>query len=243
MFSVASSSTTTEIADDMSNVGFVVEVNDMQSDLSTIEDSKARETVEALGLTSINGNMAMSGNWEAANGMINIDEYALDLDNVGRLAFAFSISGYTMDFIRAAQEAGKSMETNASQESREAAGLAMLGLMQRLTFNSAQISFDDDGITGRALDYTGKQQGMSGEQMAQMVKAMAPLMLAQYNVPALQNMVSEAVNTFIDNPGNLVITAEPSKPVPFPMIMGAAMGAPTTLPEVLGVTVKANSSP
>jgi hypothetical protein len=28
--------------------------------------------------------------------------------------------------------------------------------------------------------------------------------------------------------------------VPFPMIMGAAMGAPNTLPQVLGVKVSAN---
>ena len=55
-----------------------------------------------------------------------------------------------------------------------------------------------------------------------------------------KNMVTEAVNTYLDNPGNLTISAEPENPVPFPMIMGAAMGAPNTLPDVLGVTVEAN---
>jgi hypothetical protein len=53
-------------------------------------------------------------------------------------------------------------------------------------------------------------------------------------------MVSAAINAYIDNPKNLSITAEPEKPVPFPMIMGAAMGAPNTLPKMLGVTVTAN---
>ena len=38
----------------------------------------------------------------------------------------------------------------------------------------------------------------------------------------------------------LKITAEPKDPVPFPMIMGAAMGAPQTIPQVLGVTITAN---
>jgi hypothetical protein len=240
VISATSASSTTDVSDDMSTVGFAIEVNDIKADLSTVEDAKSRETIEALSLTSIDGNMTMSGNWEVTEGLVDVEEFTFDFANIGTLALAFSFSGYTMDFIAAAQETTQAMEANASQESKDAAGLAMLGLMQRLTFNSAEISFDDAGITNRGLDFAGKQQGISGEQMAQMVKAMTPLMLAQYNVPELQNMVSEAVNTFIDNPGNLVISAQPDKPVPFPMIMGAAMGAPNTLPEVLGITAEAN---
>jgi hypothetical protein len=78
--------------------------------------------------------------------------------------------------------------------------------------------------------------------MAEMLKGMTPIVLAQYNIPKLQTMVSEAVNTFLDNPGSFTISAQPANPVPFPMIMGAAMGAPNTLPEVLGVTVEANQA-
>ena len=37
-----------------------------------------------------------------------------------------------------------------------------------------------------------------------------------------------------------VSSAEPANPVPFPMIIGAAMGAPNTVPGVLGVKVTAN---
>src|SRR5690606_36231686 len=196
----------TDVSEDMSTVGFAVEVNDIKADLSAVEDAKSRATIEALGLTSIDGNMTMSGNWGATEGLVDVEEFTFDFANIGKLALAFSFSGYTMDFISAAQETTQAMEANASQESKDAAGLAMLGLMQRLTFNSAEISFDDAGITTRGLDFAGKEQGISGEQMAQMVKAMTPLMMAQYNVPELQNMVSEAVNTFIDNPGNLVIS-------------------------------------
>ena len=90
------------------------------------------------------------------------------------------------------------------------------------------------------MDYFGEQQGVSGRQMAQSVKGMVPLMVAQLNMPELQNAISEAVSTYIDDPQNISISAEPENPVPFPMIMGAAMGAPDTLPKVLGVTVSAN---
>lgn len=65
-------------------------------------------------------------------------------------------------------------------------------------------------------------------------------MMAQLNLPELQSQVSSAVNAFLDNPKSLTISAEPEKPVPFPTIMGAALGAPNTVPSVLGVKVTAN---
>jgi hypothetical protein len=174
-------------------------------------------------------------------GTLAIEEYAFDFANVGRLDMALSLSGYTLDFIRSANETARAMEANPNkEEAAQAANLAMLGLMQRLTFNSAMIRFEDAGITEKALDVAGKQQNTSGDQMAQMIKAMTPMILAQYNIPELQNALSQAVNTYLDRPGSLTITAQPQNPVPFPMILGAGMGAPNTLPAVLGVTVKAN---
>lgn len=240
IFSVASSRSTTNVAEDNSSVGFEVEVEGIKADLSTIEDAKSRDALQSLGLTSLDGSMTITGSWQAEQGLVDIEEYTLDFNDVGTLSMAFSFSGYTLDFVKAAQQTSETMQANAGKEAQDAAGLAMLGLMQRLTFNSAEISFNDAGFTTRALDYAGKEQGVSGNTMAQMLKGMTPLVLAQYNVPKLQTMVSEAVNIYLDNPGNFTISAAPANPVPFPMIMGAAMGAPNTLPDVLGVTVEAN---
>lgn len=143
--------------------------------------------------------------------------------------------------MKALQEANKAAQANPNkEEANQAMGLAMLGLMQQLTFNSASIRFDDASITKKALDYAGSQQGVTGEQLAQSLKAMVPIMMAQLNIPELQNQVSAAVNAYLDAPKSLTISAEPEKPVPFPMIMGAAMGAPNTIPSVLGVKVTAN---
>lgn len=240
-FSVDEVNLSTEVADDSSSIGFDLAANGIKSDLSIVEDPKARDAIQRLGLTSIDGKITMQGSWTLADGTIDVEEYAFDFANVGRFNIAFSLAGYTLDFAKSLNETLKAMEANPNkEEAQQAASLAMLGLMQRLTFNSAQIRFEDAGITKRALDYSGKSQGTTGEQMAQMLKGMTPLVLAQYNVPELQNMLSAAVNTFLDNPGSFTISAQPENAVPFPMIMGAAMGAPNTLPQVLGVKVTAN---
>ncbi len=239
--SIGSSKLTTEVSEDDKKVDFDLQMADIKADLSTIDDPSTKQTISDLNVNSLEGKISMVGSWDLEPGTLAIEEYAFDFANVGRLDMAFSLSGYTLDFVRSANETAKAMEANPNkQEAEQAANLAMLGLMQRLTFNSAMIRFADDGITERALDVVAKQQGTTGDQLAQMVKAMTPMVLAQYNIPELQNALSQAVNTYLDNPGSLTVTAQPQNPVPFPMILGAGMGAPNTLPAVLGVTVKAN---
>ncbi|MDW5317826.1 hypothetical protein [Rhizobium sp. PL01] len=213
----------------------------IKADLSDVEDAKSKDAIEKLGLKNLAGEMTMKGSWELATGNVSLEEYAFDFANVGRLALSLDISGYTLDFMKSVQEAMKAAEANPNkEEANQAMGLSMMGLIQQLTFNNASIRFDDATITKRVLDYIGSQQGMSGDQLAQSLKGMVPLMMAQLNVPELQNQVSTAVNSYLDAPKSLTIAAEPASPVPFPMIIGAAMGAPNTVPSVLGVKVTAN---
>ena len=223
--------------------GFTYDANvtGLKIDLSEIEDPASKDAIEKLGLTTLDGAVTMKGSWEAESGKIAVDEYAFDFKNVGRLNLAVDISGYTLDFIKTLQEALKTAEANPNkEEANQAMGLAMMGMMQQLTFNSAELRFDDASITKKALDYAGSQQGVTGDELAQSLKGLVPVMLAQLNLPELQNQISAAVNTYLDGPKSLTISAAPEKPVPFPMIVGAAMGAPNTIPTVLGVKVTAN---
>ena len=241
VFAVEKASGSVALAEDESSLSFEGTVTGIKADLSSIEDAEGKEAINALGLQTINGEISVSGNWEPVSGTINLEDYTLDFADVGSLSLSFALTGYTMDLVKQLQETARTMQADANNEqAQQAAGIAMFGLMQQMSFQSAQISFEDAGITERGLDYAGKQQGSNGEQMAQMVKGMLPILLAQAKLGALQNQVSEAVNAFIDDPQNITITAEPEKEVPFPMIMGAAMGAPESVPALLGVSVTAN---
>lgn len=222
-------------------LGFDATLSDLKADLTTVEDPKAKDALAKLGIQTLEGKVDMSGSWELASGKLAVDEYAFDFKDVGRLNIALEFSGYTLDFLKGIQEAVKVAEANPNKEEANAAmGMSMMGLVQQLTFNSASISFEDASITKKLLDYAGSEQGVTGDQLAQSLKGLVPIMIAQLNMPDLQNQISAAVNTYLDDPKSLTISAEPKEPVPFPMIMGAAMGAPQTIPQVLGVTVTAN---
>ncbi|KPF43147.1 hypothetical protein [Rhizobium sp. AAP43] len=241
VFSMTEAVATMGLSEDESTMTFEASATGLKADLSTIEDPKAKEAVEALQLTTLDGSLNMSGSWEVESGTIEVDDYSIDFSNVGKLSLAFSMSGYTLDLVKQLQEQARTMQGQPQDEqAQQAAGLAMLGLVQQMTLVNAKIRFEDAGITKRGFDYAGKTQGTDGNQMAQMVKGMVPLLLAQANLGALQNEITAAVNSYVDDPKALTIVAAPASPVAFPMIMGAAMGAPDSIPTLIGLKVTAN---
>lgn len=244
VFSVTETSANLTRQDGDAGFDFDANLTGIKANLAEVEDPKARDTIQKLGLSEVAGEISLNGSWTLADGKFTLEEYAFDFANIGKLNLSLDISGYTLEFMKALQEATKTAQAQAgganAEQANQALGLAMMGLVQQLTFNGASIRFEDDSITARLLEYFGKEQGVSGEQLAQSLKGMTPLMLAQLNIPELQNQISAAVNSYLDDPKSLTVSANPANPVPFPMIMGAAMGAPNTIPQVLGVTVTAN---
>lgn len=228
-------------AEDQSKFDFDATVSGINVDLTSAPDPKAQEAISALGLQTIKGEVTMKGSWTLADGKLELNEYAFDFENVGRLDVKFSLSGYTLDFIKAMQDAVKASEANPDKAAgQQALGMSMMGLAQQLIYNGASIRFDDAGITAKALDFAGKQQGVDGKQMAQSLKGMMPMMLGAMNMPDLQKQIEAAVGTYLDDPKSLMVSANPAQPLPAPQIMGAAMGDPANLVKTLNVQVTAN---
>jgi hypothetical protein len=152
----------------------------------------------------------------------------------------FDLGGYTPDFIKAMQEMQKKMAEHPADADNSAQGLAMLGLMQQLTFHSASLRWDDDSLTGKAIDYIAKQQNMKPEDIRNQAKAIVPFLAGQLNNPELSAQITAAVTKYLDDPQSLEIAATPAAPVPFAQIAAAAMSDPLQLTRTLGVTVSAN---
>ena len=98
-----------------------------------------------------------------------------------RFGMTFDLGGYTLDFIKSLQEMQKKMAAQPAGADNSAQSMAMLGLMQQLTFNGASIRFDDDSLTNKALDYVAKQQGRSRDDIINQAKAIVPFVPAQLN--------------------------------------------------------------
>jgi hypothetical protein len=207
--------------------------------LEGVDDEASRETITAMGYEKLDGYFKLEGSWNPDDGMLSLSQYDVTVNDAGTFGFSFELGGYTSEFLASVRQIQAQMAANTDGDS-SAQGMAMLGLMQQLTFHSARIQFLDDSLTGRALAFVAAQQGAKPADIANQAKAVVPFMLMQLNNPELTSMATAAISAFLDDPQNLAITAAPAQPMPFALIMAGAMSAPQALPQQLGVKVLAN---
>ncbi|QND52605.1 hypothetical protein HB779_12335 [Phyllobacterium sp. 628] len=217
-------------------VTFTSNVESFKADLSGVEDPKTKEALKTLGYQTVSGKIDFNGSWNIPDGRLNVEKFDFIADNAGTLGLKLDISGYTLDFIKGIREAVKTGEGKPS----EAQGMAMLGLMQQLSFTGASVRFDDNSVTNKALDYAAKQQGGKRADLVGQGKMIIPMMAAQLGNAEFAQALSTAVNAYLDNPKNIEIKAAPAKPVPFAIIAAGGMADPKSLIKTLGVTVNAN---
>ncbi|TFF25587.1 hypothetical protein E3C22_09605 [Jiella endophytica] len=206
----------------------------------TKADPEAAKTMTDLGYDTLTGSVEGSAGWDPKTGTLSLDPFDINVENAGNLSFTYEMAGYTPAFIQSMQQISKQMAENP--EGNQNAGMAMMGLMSQLSLGSADITFTDDSLTGKLLDYYAKKQGQTVDQLIAQVEQMVPAMLAQLQNPDFQKQVSDAVSTFLKDPKSLSISIDPETPVPAMQIAGAAMGAPQTLPQVLSLEVTANDA-
>ncbi|WP_163271431.1 hypothetical protein [Chelativorans alearense] len=209
-------------------------------DLRSVKDgARAIQTLKDMGYERITGSGSATGSWRPSDGRTTLSRYEVTADNAGTLSLMADFDGYTPEFIQAMEEMTKGGNAGGG-ENNTAQGMAMLGMMQQLTFHGLTLRFTDDSLTGRALDYAAKQQGGKPEDIIAQAKAVIPMQLTPYLGAELTQNLTQAVGTFLENPETLEISAKPENPVPFAMLMGAAMGAPELLIKQIGLMVTAN---
>lgn len=218
---------------------FTGSTEDFSADLSGITDPQTKTIIDQMGYQQISGGLELNGSWNVADGRMIVDHYDMSVDNAGTFGMTFDIAGYTPAFIKELRETSEKM-AKASEQEQSTQGLAMLGLMQQLTFNSASIRFEDESLTNKVIEVIAKQQGTNASAITNQAKAIVPFGLAQLSMPDFAQKVSEAVNTYLDDPKSLEIRAAPAKGVPFAQIMATGMGTPQALIPQLNVTVTAN---
>jgi len=192
-----------------------------------------------LGYPQVSGDVSGVASWNPQSGALTLSPLQIEVDDAGELAFAYTITGYTPSFIQSLAQLSEQMKATNGQS--EGAGMAVIGLVSQLYLQSASLEFEDRSLTNRLLDYFAKQNNQNRAQLVASLTGMMPLALGYLQNPAFQAKVSSAVTDFLQNPQSLRIEIAPPAPVPATQIIGAAMGAPQTLPQVLNVDVRSGN--
>jgi hypothetical protein len=198
-----------------------------------------KDVIDALGLDAITGNMRESMDWTMADGRMNIGEFSLTLDNLGKVNLGLDFSGYTPELLNQMTASQAEIAKLSPQEQtarQEQMGMEMAG---KLSIFSLSLRYDDASLTNKLLDYFAAQQGISRTEFVGGLKIIAPAMLAQAGSPALVEQVKAAIGTFFDNPQSLEISIDPGRAVNF-MELAALAANPDALVSSLNFQISAN---
>lgn len=238
LFTLDGASFTNEITDD-GTFNSSLESGDFTVNFPADDPDEVPQTMRTIGYESLTGSLGFESTWEPETGRIAVDPFTLQVANAGDLTQTYAITGYTSEVARSLQQVQEQMAQNPGNSDNS--GMAMMGILAQLSIESASISFEDDSLTEKLLDYYGKQYGMTPEQVADAAVQSVQAVAASLQNPDFQNEVTEAVRTFLADPQSIEIAIDPQAPIPAMQVMGAVMGAPQTLPQVLSLSVTANA--
>lgn len=221
-------------------ISFNANAERFTANLGASPDARTKAVVEAMGYQTINGNLEMEGSWTPTDGRLQLSQYDINVENAGTLGITVDIGGYTPELIKSMQEIQTQMAAQQPGADNSAQGLAMLGLMQQITFSSMAIRFDDASLTQKVIDFVAKQQNVQPSDIVNQAKAVIPFAMAQLQNQQLADQATTAVGQFLDSPSSIEIAARPAQPVPVAQIAGTASGNPLELLRQLNVSVTAN---
>ena len=190
-------------------------------------EEEGKKTFTELGYEKLSMDLASNFTWSPTTGDLDIPQLDLTLADMGKLSMALKVGGLTADVVNKLEAAKENTEES-------------LALLQGLSVTTLSIGFDNNSVVERVLDQQAKAAGTDRAGFVTQLKAGLPMMLAILQNPEFQTSVSTALSSFLDKPGSLKSDTKPAQPVPVAQIMGTAMLAPQTLPQVLGVKVMAN---
>lgn len=211
------------------------------ADLSTVgeEDPQAGAVIEALGLTSISGNITQQMDWTMADGRMVFDQFLMDFNDVGALSITADIAGFTpavLDKIYAMQSSDLDPTSEEAQAQQMMMGMEMA---QAITISNVVTRYDDAGIAPKLLDMFASQSGTDRASFVEGLKAMLPMMVAESGIPQLNDLVVPPVSEFLDDPKSLEVAVKPATPTSI-LVLAAAAANPAGLIQALGLAVTAN---
>lgn len=240
LFTLSGTDLTNSVAADSGAITSTFALGDFNLDFAAMPADETTKTMQDLGYPQLAGSSSMEMSWSPKSGELTLDPFEISVENAGDFSIAYQLNGYTPAFAKSLAQIQEQMATNP--EGSEAAGMAIIGLVSQLSVASVEIDYTDASLTGKLLDYFAKQNGQTRDELVAGLTGMLPAMLGMLQNPEFQTEVTTAVETFLKDPKSLTIAIAPDAPIAATQIIGAAMGAPQTLPTVLQLEVKANAA-
>ena len=195
-------------------------------DVAKLPDEDTKAQLTRLGYDTLKLSLVLAGGWDADEESLTVEEITISGDAIGSLSLYASLGGLT-------EEVMAQLKADGNDDQK-------MQLLQGLTVEELEISFENQSVVNRLIDAQAKDAGTTPEALVDQLTQALPQMLQMIGNPDFEGKVAAAATAFLKAPQNLTITAAPAQPVPIAQLVGTAMMAPQSLPTVLNVTVDAN---
>lgn len=202
----------------------------------------AKKMLASFGYSSIKGSFSASADWNPQTTDLTIGAYKISFDNAGSLSLSGKLSGVSQDFANAYQKlALRQMEEPAptdlqtQQMNQEAVNLAGL-----LNINALQLTYQDNSLAGRILDYLSQNAAQPRAELVSMLKAGILANTVNFQNKEFAAAAAEQINMFLDKPQSLQIAVKPQNPVALSSVLLALSISPEQLITILGLNISAN---
>lgn len=169
---------------------------------------------------------------EATDSVEVVDSY-LEMEDGFKLNFDYNISGIKELMDKAtALGAGNKAANNP---------LAAMEMLSSMKVSKARIALEDNSIVERGFKFAAKQQGADPSMLRNSAKAglaFLPMMAKDPAQQALAMEASQAIGSFLDNSGTLVIEMNPEAPVDMGAITSGAQQGDFDVSK-LGLSIRA----
>lgn len=205
---------------------FEVEGIEIASD--EIEDEQARETLQSLGYETLTLSMTASGAWDEENARAVLDPLEISGEGIGRLTIEATLGGVTREIV-------EDLKRSTPGGGGEAAAA-----LQTLTLEGLNLRFDNDTLADRLIDRQAAEANLDRDTFVDRLSQSLPQILALIGSPDFEAELAATLQSFLEEPESLEISAEPPQPLDMNQLIGAFVVNRAMLPALLGLEVTAN---
>lgn len=208
----------------------------------SISDPEARSRLDELGIEEIALSAQFGGLWNMETGRLEITDYRIDAPQFGTFDFKIAFEGFTeavaTELRRTSADAGTA--EGQDTDALKAASGKVMETLGSLRIAGASLSYQDHSLAGIMLDQQAQRMGGNRQDIIDLASTMATGMTQALDNPGFSAMLGGAIRTFLSKPESFAVRLEPASPVAVMDMVGAALMAPGSLVDRLGLKVVAN---
>ena len=198
------------------------EAHDLKLSPALLANSYVGAFITMLNYDSVDADMVFDGAWDTAADAMTLTSFSIGAPDMGKVTVSGKVSGFS---VRGLSDPAKAKDARAAAK-----------------LDQVTLRLDNSGFVEHMLDMQAQMLGGTRDDVrTQITTAALPFFLGFVKNAAFRDQAQKALDDFLANPHSLTITAAAPQPVPLGDAMHAALHAPGTIPDLLGLSVTANN--